>query len=203
MCGRYAFDHIKDIYEARKILDEISSRLGRETAGSVKTGEIFPSERAAVLVQNENGYAADVMEWGYPLKDTRLVINARSESAERTPMFSKSLANRKCLIPCTGYFEWKPNGKVKEKYKIKTEGERLFYLAGLYDTFNIGNTEKKRFVILTREADPRIREIHARMPVIVKQDDIRKWLFEGYGQGIIDGLLNGKEYLSAVLASGV
>lgn len=41
MCGRYAFDDIKEIYEARKILEEISSRLGGDASDTVKSGEVF------------------------------------------------------------------------------------------------------------------------------------------------------------------
>jgi putative SOS response-associated peptidase YedK len=203
MCGRYAFDDIKEIYEARRILDEISSRLGKDIADSVKTGEIFPGDRAAVLAQGADGYSADVMEWGYFLKDTRrLVINARSESAAYTGMFSRSVKQRKCLMPCTGYFEWKPGENGKVKYRIRPEGEDMFYLAGLYDYFNAGDEERKRFVILTCEADPSIKYIHSRMPVIVLKNDIGRWLSEGYNDEKLKTLKYRTENFKAEPAAG-
>lgn len=203
MCGRYAFDDIKDIYEARKILEEIASRLGQETADSVKTGEIFPSERAAVLAQSENGFIADVMEWGYPIKDSkRLVINARSESAGFTGMFRNCIENKKCLVPCTGYFEWKESGNGKIKYSIKPEGEDFFYLAGLYDSFRLCGAERKRFVILTRGADTQIIDIHSRMPVIVRKSDINSWLSEGLHPEKIKNIINRTDKFSVEKASG-
>jgi putative SOS response-associated peptidase YedK len=203
MCGRYAFDDIKEIYEARRIIEEISSRLGRETADSVKTGEVFPSDSAAVLAQNGEEFNADVMEWGYPLKDSkRLVINARSESAEYTRLFSSSLNFQKCLVPCTGYFEWKATGALKSKYKIKPEGENLFYLAGLYNSYSIGGKDRKRFVILTREADPQIKDIHDRMPVIVKSSDINRWFSNGYGEEKLRYLLHRTEKYTTEPATG-
>ncbi|MDD5017139.1 MAG: hypothetical protein PHO15_03445 [Eubacteriales bacterium] len=33
MCGRYAFDDIAEIYEARKILEDIADNLGSDAAG--------------------------------------------------------------------------------------------------------------------------------------------------------------------------
>ena len=116
MCGRYAFDDIKDIYEARKILEEISSRLGGDASDTVKSGEVFPGDCAAVLLQSEKGYIADAANWGYPMNEKKsLIINARSESVLSVNMFSRSLKQKKCLIPCTGFFEWKPEGNKKIK----------------------------------------------------------------------------------------
>jgi putative SOS response-associated peptidase YedK len=203
MCGRYAFDDIKEIYEARRILEEIASRLGKDIADSVKTGEIFPGDRAAVLAQGEGGYSADVMEWGYFLKDTkRLVINARSESAAYTGMFRRSVNQRRCLMPCTGYFEWKPDETGKVKYIIKPEGEDMFYLAGLFDYFKAGDKEVKRFVILTCEADPRIKYIHSRMPVIVTKNGVSSWFSEGYNNEKLKTFIYKTENFKAEPAAG-
>ncbi len=177
MCGRYAFDDIKEIYEARKILADLSQRLGEKAAAGVKTGEIFPTDKAAVIAQNAQGYGADIMAWGYPLARTKkIIINARSETLAQKPFFAKSLAAKKCLIPCTGFFEWKSVGKGKQKYLIRPQSEDFFYLAGLYNAFN--NSEESvqnRFVIITAPANKFMKDIHGRMPLIVKTGDVEKW----------------------------
>lgn len=178
MCGRYAFDDIKDIYEARKILEEIASRLGEDAAAGVKTGEVFPSESAAVIAQTSpQGYSADVMPWGYPMSGSkRLIINARSESLFSSGMFSKSVTQKKCLIPCTGFYEWKSEGKTKQKYIICPEESGLFYLAGLYNSFAFAGEYNNRFVIITAPANEAMKEIHERMPLIVPACCAEQWL---------------------------
>ena len=93
MCGRYAFDDIEEIFEVRTILEEAAASLGSDKASKIKTGEVFPSETAAVIAQ---GRGAAAMAWGYPLHSTsRIIINARSETIFEKPMFKKSIAAKK------------------------------------------------------------------------------------------------------------
>lgn len=177
MCGRYAFDDIKDILEARSIIEDIASRLGEQSAESVKTGEVCPGDAAAVLAQTASGCEAGVMAWGFPKAQTKqLIINARSETVFDVNMFRRSLANKKCLIPCTGFFEWKTEGKSKIKHIIRPKAERFFYLAGLYDAFYAAGEKSNRFVILTAAANAQMRDIHHRMPFIVPKEYAQSWL---------------------------
>ncbi len=188
MCGRYSFDDTKDIYEARKIIEDIASRLGSDAAKSVKTGEVFPSEAAAVVAQSalKNGYQADVMHWGYPVRDSKqLIINARSETIFEKGMFKRSIAHKKCLIPCTGFFEWKSTGNIKEKYLIRPEGQEFFYLAGLYDCFDMQSLPQNRYVILTAPANEAMISIHSRMPLIVQKQFAQSWFKSALNPDII------------------
>jgi len=174
MCGRYAFDDIEDIFEARTFLEEIVSNIGSEKAAAVKTGEVFPSETAAVLAQ---GIGHTAFAWGYPLQGTkRIIINARSETVLDKPMFRKSLAKHKCLVACTGFFEWKTVQGGKQKYIIRPKGEDFFYLAGLYERFYIGGQAQARFVIITAPANESMAEIHERMPLMVPVRCADEWL---------------------------
>lgn len=201
MCGRYAFDDTKDIYEARKILEEIASRLG-SGAGSVKTGEVFPSEQAAIVAQTSaTEFRPDVMRWGYPVSGAnRLVINARSETLLGTNMFRKSVLQKKCLIPCTGFYEWKSEGGAKQKFIIRPKDERFFYLAGLYDSFEQFSDNKNRFVIVTAPANEAMKEIHNRMPLIVPAGHARRWLFEFVSDESIKKLYGATKLLDIIPA---
>ena len=174
MCGRYAFDDIEDIFEARTLLEEAAAALGSEKASTVKTGEVFPSDTALVEAQ---GIGASVFKWGYPLHGTsRIIINARSETVFEKPMFSKSIAGQRCLVPCTGFFEWKQTQSGKQKYRINPSGERFFYLAGLFSRFNVDGSPSERFVIITAPANESMEEIHNRQPLIVVKDAKEEWL---------------------------
>lgn len=104
------------------------------------------------------------------------MINARSETAAEKPMFRKSLLERRCLIPASGYYEWRrtqSGGKSKEKYALYRTGQPI-YMAGLW---RMEQGEKLPvFVILTREAGPGIADIHDRMPVILPDEIHQEWL---------------------------
>lgn len=52
MCGRYFLNLDENIEEIKKILDEISQKYeGNPILRKVKSGEIFPTEFAASIVQ--------------------------------------------------------------------------------------------------------------------------------------------------------
>ncbi len=177
MCGRYSFDDLHEIYEVRSIIEEVASRLGEDAAAEVKRGEVFPSETAAVVTQAGPSLRCGVMSWGYPLSGkSQLIINAKSENIFRLEMFRKSLANKRCIVPCTGFYEWKHEGKDKTKYIIRPKGEDFFYLAGLYDSYYIKGEKKDRFVIITAPANTWMKEIHSRMPLIVLKKAAGDWL---------------------------
>ena len=174
MCGRYAFDDIEEIFEVRTLLEEAAANIGSEKASQIKTGEVFPGETAAVVAQGR-GLAA--MAWGYPLHGTsKLIINARSETLFEKPMFKKNLSSNRCLVPCTGFFEWSSSQGKKHKFKIYPEGEKFFYLAGLYSSFHKDGAAQERFVIITAPANESMKPIHERMPLMLRSDDKEAWL---------------------------
>ena len=91
------------------------------------------------------------MVWGYPRFQGKSgsIINARSETAGERPMFRRSLAERRCVIPTTGFFEWGPGeGGGKRKYRFNRPGTRALYLAGLWNEF----AGEEKCVILTTAA---------------------------------------------------
>jgi putative SOS response-associated peptidase YedK len=129
MCGRYSFDDIHDIFEARSIIEDIASRLGNDAAESVKTGDVCPNDAAAVLAQKGADHETGIMSWGFPKSQTKqLIINARSETIFDLNLFRRSIYDKKCLIPCTGFYEWKSIEKNKIKYIIRPEGQKFFIL---------------------------------------------------------------------------
>jgi len=111
------------------------------------------------------------------------MINARSEGAESKPSFRKPLRQRRCLVPCTGFYEWKKiEGGTKSRPKkqphyIRMQDERVFALAGLWDRWQSPDGETiESYTILTTEPNESIQPLHDRMPVIVDPDDYDLWL---------------------------
>ena len=173
MCGRYyiqADEGMGD--ELRAILAEVERRQGNSEAhAAMRIGEIFPSNIVPVI----GAEGASLMKWGYSGYKNR-VINARSETAFEKPMFRRSMMERRCLIPASGYFEWRrtpSGGKSKQKYALYRPG-RPIYMAGRWRMEQ--GEALPVFVILTREAGPGIAEIHDRMPVILPEDAREAWI---------------------------
>lgn len=156
------------------------------------TGAITPGAMAAVLARNRQMQTdAFCMKWGYSLPDGKLVFNARSESASEKKMFSEGMRSHRCLIPAAGYYEWEKTREGKKKYLIRPEGDRIFFMAGIYRM----EDDNAVFSILTRESSEDIAFIHDRMPVIFPEHEAGKWLeLERDADSVIRGALTGMEY---------
>ncbi len=86
-------------------------------------------------------------------------------------MFADSLKDRRVVLPADGFFEWSRDDK-KTKYLFTLESLQTIYLCGVYKIIE----GKYRFVILTRPANESMIEIHDRMPVIIKEEEVRPYL---------------------------
>jgi len=62
------------------------------------------------------------------------LTNARSETVREKPSFRDAFKNRRCLIPVDGFFEWRTEEKKKFPYLFQFKDERVFYLAGIWET---------------------------------------------------------------------
>lgn len=149
-------------------MSEVQARFG---AASIHTGEIFPTNAAPILLVEEKKMTPKPMTWGFPGFRGKGVINARGETAFDKPMFRKSLLERRCAVPTTGFYEW---DKGKTKYQFRLPGQRELYLAGLWNTFQ----GEERFVILTTAPNDTIVRIHDRMPVLLRNDELLPWLYD-------------------------
>ncbi|MCL1808833.1 MAG: SOS response-associated peptidase [Clostridiales bacterium] len=173
VCGRYYVEI--DENELRDIVDAVMKQE-EEHQEQLKIklyGEMFPTD--FVPVQTGIGQF-QAMKWGYASASKRPVINARSETALTKPMFLESMKLRRCLVPASGYYEWKKEGSRKVKHKIYIPRQPMF-MAGCYRQ-EPGNLFKS-FVILTRAAAGDLEEIHGRMPVIIPRSCAKNWLHGG------------------------
>ena len=163
MCGRYYVEP-----ESSSELEKLIAEAKRKS-DEIKTGEVFPSDTAAVIANSRQlKPAVFPMRWGFERRGGGLVINARSETASEKQLFRESAQLRRCLIPASCYFEWERCADGKVKYAIRPRGKELLYLGGLYTKPEPGALP--RFTILTRKAADGISFIHDRMPVIVPKE---------------------------------
>lgn len=174
MCGRF-FIESDDAPEELELLLEQAESWGERFAPELKLkrGEIFPGDAAAVIARNKaRRTSAFVMRWGFYM-GKRLLINARSESAQEKVTFRESMTRRRCLIPASAYYEWDHRKKKPPKLLFQPENSSVMYLAGLYRYEEDGQPV---FTILTRAADASIARFHDRMPVILPPDAVDDWL---------------------------
>ncbi len=107
--------------------------------------------------------------------------NARAESIFEKPSFRGSINTKRCIVPSTGFFDWRHEGKKKIPYFIQVNDEDIFSMAGIYSDWTDPQTGEiiKTFSIITTEANDLMKYIHntnSRMPVILLQEEEKNWL---------------------------
>lgn len=110
-----------------------------------------------------------------------MTINAKADTVFEKPSFRHSIMSKRCIVPSTGFFEWRHEGKDKIPYFIQVKNEDIFSMAGIFDVWNNPQTGEiyHSFSIITSEANSLMEYIHntkKRMPVILSSEDEQRWI---------------------------
>lgn len=182
MCGRFtdhlSWSEIADLYDLTQTALNLPARYN-----------VAPTQEISVIAEHE----LRRMRWGlvpFWAKDLSIgakMINARAETLAEKPAFRNALKQRRCLIPASGFFEWKRQGAGRGKdkqpfYITRADGQPMTF-AGLWESWdakegeNAGETVLSA-TIITCAPNKTMAEIHNRMPVILEKDAFSAWLDE-------------------------
>jgi putative SOS response-associated peptidase YedK len=147
MCGRYALHANPDVVRLQFALDSLPEFQPRFN--------IAPATDVLVV---RNGKAA-IARWGLRGR----FVNLRAETVA-----SKFRNSGRCLVPVSGFYEWRVDGGRKQPYYFFPEDAALFGFAGLW--------ERDTCSLITTDPNAAIRKIHDRMPLIVPRGSYAAWL---------------------------
>jgi len=121
--------------------------------------------------------------WSKTPKTKYPLINARAEGIETKPSFRSPFRHRRCIIPASGFYEWRQMENGKQPYFIKPTHGEYFAFAGIWDHWEVLNGEAvDSCSIITTNANSIMATIHDRMPVILEEKDCLMWLDGGTGK---------------------
>lgn len=142
--------------------------------------EVFPKQKAAVLLYQDEQLQLCQKNWGYPSFNKQVLFNARIERFyEKKPsMWDKSFARQRCIIITKKFYENSSEyylGKNQKKYRKQysfTSNYPLTLIAGIY--------EQDHFAMVTTSPNKIMQPIHDRMPLVLSPNEIRRWLFQNF-----------------------
>lgn len=135
-----------------------------------------------------------VPSWAKDLKVGSRMFNARAESLLDKPAFRRAFDRRRCLVPASGYFEWRKleqpgeasagrvksakAGKVpKQPFYIAPADGSVMAFAGLWEFWKSPDGEPVVSTsIITVDAIGPLEPIHDRMPLILPASEWDEWL---------------------------
>ena len=111
--------------------------------------------------------------WGIKFDDkSPNIFNSRIETIESKPYWAKLFSTSRCLIPATGFYEWKSgiNGKkIPQRISVCDD---LFFIPSIF----VKKNNLTMVSMITTEPNEFMRSIHHRMPSILKTEDVEKYL---------------------------
>lgn len=176
MCGRFTIVPTVDFHERFSLPEgpAIGPRYN-----------VAPGQEVPVIVRGD-GNRLVPMTWGFIapfVKDPaagRPVINARAETLLSKPSFRGAVQERRCLVPASGFYEWKKEGQRKVPFYIRIPEAPLFSFAGLYGILrDPSGGEHRTFTIITTEPNRLVSGLHDRMPAILHREQEEAWLRPG------------------------
>jgi len=162
MCGRLDIN--------RSICQVVSDTLGIKFSTSTNNN-LCPSEVVSTIIKPPSGFQQLNTQWGIKTSWSKnLLINAQSETISTKKTFQQSFATRRCLVPCSGWYEWRLEGKNKVKYRFTHSNNEPLYMAGIWY-----ENDEHQLVTLTTTPNPKCATFHKRMPVLILPENIDYW----------------------------
>ena len=176
MCGRF------------NIIDDPLTQLliaitGQGQGWSLTTQyNIAPTQQVPVLTLEESGdWKLQDMRWwlvpGWSDGPTGkyAMFNARSETLKQSRAYREPFRKRRCIVPASGYYEWKKDGDRKIPYYLEPADEPGFAFAGLWDFWQGEGQAVLSCTIVTSAAPDAMKPIHHRIPVHLTPEQARVW----------------------------
>jgi putative SOS response-associated peptidase YedK len=143
---------------------------------------VAPSENVPVIVRAGMTNRVSMMRWGLipswaaEAGQGPNPINARAEGLAENTMYHDLLLRGRCLVPATGFYEWRSKGQKKIPFYFSKKDRSVFTMAGLFDTRkDRDGNETRSFTIVTTTPNDLVAQFHNRMPVILSSEGEEAW----------------------------
>lgn len=195
MCGRYTLIQTSELGKRFSVDEAEFDTLKAELQPRYN---VAPEQIMPVVTEGDGVRHLELMQWGFMPAWTKSVrdiykyntFNARSEGVFEKPIWKRSAFLRRCLVPTSGFYEWRATSSGKQPYFIHLKRPALFAFAGLYRYWRgEDGSEVGTYAILTTEANRVMSVIHNRMPVILKRANEAAWLDSASPPGLLEELL--------------
>jgi len=175
MCGRYALHSNPGVIALQFGLGMVPAFTPRYN--------IAPGSSILIVRQDGGvGRVAGFYRWGLIpawAKDPAIgnkLANARGETVAEKPSFRSAFKRWRCLVPASGFYEWKTVAGRKQPYYIRPTGEEPFGLAAITQLWRGPDGPVHSVSLITTAPNELMQGIHDRMPVILPEEAYGDWL---------------------------
>ena len=180
MCGRYYLEISKENMSFVSNIDNFEYKTNYNVSPQTTVPAIINNE----LLHTTWGYFPS---WLKEQNNPRPLFNTRYESLLEKKTFTSAFKNKRCLIPLSGWYEWRTENEFRQPYFFYNKENIQIFTAGLFWKRSNGDIETS---IITREAVSPLDTIHNRSPLILNTSQIESWLSDKEVEVIYDDIKN-------------
>jgi len=163
MCGRftqqYTWREIVALYQLTQPALNLQPRYN--IAPTTTIDAVIPNSRNHLeLVRMRWGLIPSW--WKQTAKEAPSTFNARAETVATKPMFRAAFKRSRCVVPASGYYEWKATPTGKQPYYISAADGSVLSFAALWDEWQdieSGDIVKSCTIIVTNAANRRPEQV--------------------------------------------
>jgi putative SOS response-associated peptidase YedK len=172
MCGRFTRE-----YTWRQVHDFLNLQFPPDTgADPAPSFNVAPMQQVPVCINSGGVRHLAMLTWGLVPSwstDGKPLLNARSETVRTSPAFRAGFKSRRCIVPATGFFEWRTLSGQKQPRLFRCINDPLFAFASVWEP---APDSRGTFTILTTTPNRVVETVHDRMPVILRAQNIERWM---------------------------
>lgn len=165
MSGRYSFYHLPE---------QVRARLPQLPPDFVARWNLAPRQQVWMLHASAEGWQWRQALWGFTpawSQDfSHVVEHARSETLATQKFFAAALESRRAVLPANGFFEWRGKAGTRKQPYWLSRPEKLFYMAALWEPYQVFGAEYCGAAMLTRAA------AYLRRPLLIAEENLTAWL---------------------------
>ena len=189
MCGRYAL-----YAEPEELIDAFSVVSDAGTPTTEPRFNIAPTQDVPVIVRRPGagqpgaraggGRRLRMVRWGLvppqwanPNRKGAPLINARAESITTQPLFRGPFARSRCIVPASGFFEWRRTGGVRQPYFMRHPDGATLAFAAIHARWRRNDSAPiSSCAIITVAANAQLERLYDRMPAVLPAAAWDLWL---------------------------
>lgn len=159
MLSRYILE--KDLSKEyfKNVCEDLIKKYNESELEEISFGEIEPGDKVVALTKA----GPMILKWGYPrVKGNGLIINTPHNSVH-SGKFAVDVVDRRCVVLARGFYLFNDG-----KYLVRNNENYMFFV-GCYN-------EDGECVIFDKDASRKLVDFTYKMPVMVKSNDVDKWL---------------------------
>lgn len=179
MCGRYAVQA-----ETEELIAAFGVQRDAASPHLEPRYNVAPTQEVPIVVAERGARRLRLARWGlvpsqWSTPDERRapLINARAESVASRPVFRDAYARSRCLIPASGFFEWRRTGGGRQPWFVTSDSGGPLAFAGLHDVWQRDDQPPlPSCTIITVPPNSLVAGLHDRMPALLAAEDWEPWL---------------------------